>query len=174
MSQQPKKDGAARVLCCLLARHGDYDAVEATVALHVGRSERGAIRLCSFLARTAPLAGLAGTLVGIQEALGEFALTGDPQSVIGGFATAIQTTEIGVFVAITALITSRLLWEPPLKRRTSQLLEFALTAKPLIGDILARISRENAVRRARRIEPVLICPPRAHRPPEKESRDDVA
>jgi len=177
MAERPEHDGDAQVVCCLLARRGGYDAVEATVGLHIGRLERGVICLCSFLARTAPLAGLAGTLVGIQQALGMFASTGDPQSVISGFAVAIETTLIGVLIAMMALSTSRLLWEPPLKRRMDQLLEFALAAQPIVEAIMRRIARlrkhkppGKAQARPPQIRPI----PRPQTPKKETQRDDAA
>lgn len=73
----------------------------------------GARSYAAFLSKTAPLLGLAGTLLGISEALMSF--SGDSSSqnlIIRGFAIAIGTTLWGILIAFAAMFASRLIWQP--------------------------------------------------------------
>ncbi len=75
--------------------------------------DRGATRINTFLAKTAPLLGLAGTLAGISLSMSQFEeQSAEPRVIIHGFAVAIETTLFGIFVAILCMASNRLLWQP--------------------------------------------------------------
>ncbi len=89
--------------------------------IHIGHwletIEGGSQRLCSWLIPTAPMVGLAGTLAGISEALSHFQQRSEsPELMIAGFAVAIQTTLIGLWISFLCWITIKLLWTPYLGR----------------------------------------------------------
>tara|TARA_R110002111_G_scaffold260867_1_gene332912 strand:- start:22010 stop:22669 length:660 start_codon:yes stop_codon:yes gene_type:complete len=77
--------------------------------------------IASVLRPVAPLLGLAGTLFGISDALA-FVST-DPSLVIQGFAYAIQTTLIGIFVSVLAHVTAAWIWAPYWKRERYELFQ---------------------------------------------------
>jgi biopolymer transport protein ExbB/TolQ len=134
-------DGFSGVLRYLLSPQAEHAGIESVIALHLGQMERGAIRLCSFLAKTAPLAGLGGTLLGVSDALKAFAAKpGDPSVVIGGFATAIDTTLVGILITFVCLGTSRLIWEPLLSKTLGELMEHALLLKSHLGQLRSKIT----------------------------------
>ncbi|MDR1453159.1 MAG: MotA/TolQ/ExbB proton channel family protein [Candidatus Margulisbacteria bacterium] len=60
--------------------------------------------LLSTCISAAPLLGILGTVVGIQQAFGGYALSGDMQSIAGGIAIALQTTAAGLLIALTDLV----------------------------------------------------------------------
>ena len=122
-----------RLVDHMLARGTRLSEIQTLIELQISKTERGADRVCSFIARTAPLAGLAGTLVGVQAALSAFSADrADPNHVISGFATAIQTTLAGIFVAFLCLATSRLLFEPRLKKTAIEIFEMAMRLRTSI------------------------------------------
>jgi biopolymer transport protein ExbB/TolQ len=103
------------------------DEMQSLIDVEIGRADQGAIRLCGFLAKTAPLAGLAGTLLGVQAALSAFSTNRtDPGLIVAGFSTALQTTLAGVLVAFMCMGTSRLLIEPRLKRTALSIFDMAM------------------------------------------------
>lgn len=107
--------------------------IQALIDVEIGRADRGAIRLCGFLARTAPLAGLAGTLIGVQAALSAFATNRtDPGLIVAGFSTALQTTLAGVVVAFVCMGASRLLIEPSLKRTAMAIFDLVMGLAPRV------------------------------------------
>ncbi len=131
-----REDGFGRVLHCLFTPKAEQAGIEALIGLHVHRLERGAIRLCGFLARTAPLAGLAGTILGVQQALNAFAANpGDTDAVISGFATALGTTLVGIVIAFACLIP-KAVWEAVLTNSMGVLLEAALIVKSDIDPLI--------------------------------------
>ncbi len=82
--------------------------------------DAGRVRVGGILARTATLTGLAGTLVGVQEALKVYA--GSPSGnsgIIAGFETALTTTLFGVMTALTAVAATRFLIEQRLEQAKS-------------------------------------------------------
>ena len=122
-----------RLVDHMLARGTRLSEIQTLIELQISKTERGADRVCSFIARTAPLAGLAGTLVGVQAALSAFSADrADPNHVISGFATAIQTTLAGIFVAFLCLATSRLLFEPRLKKTAIEIFDMAMRLRASI------------------------------------------
>jgi biopolymer transport protein ExbB/TolQ len=122
-----------RLVDHMLARGTRLSDIQTLIELQISKTERGADRVCSFIARTAPLAGLAGTLIGVQAALSAFSADrADPNHVISGFATAVQTTLAGIFVAFMCLATSRLLFEPRLKKTAIEIFEMAMRLRASI------------------------------------------
>ena len=122
-----------RLVDHMLAQGTRLSDIQTLIELQISKTERGADRVCSFIARTAPLAGLAGTLVGVQAALSAFSADrADPNHVISGFATAVQTTLAGIFVAFMCLVTSRLLFEPRLKKTAIEIFEMAMRLRASI------------------------------------------
>ena len=146
-----KTDAISSISRQLVARDLGQDEVDVLISLHIGKLERGAVRLCGLVARTAPLLGLAGTLVGVQMALSAFAQSAtEPQLVLEGFATAILTTLAGILVALLCLATSRLLWEPLIRKTMHDLMEMALTLKADLWEVEQLIVKDKMVIRERR------------------------
>ena len=146
-----KADAISSISRHLVARDLGQDEVDVLISLHIGKLERGAVRLCGLVARTAPLLGLAGTLVGVQMALSAFAQSAtEPQMVLEGFATAILTTLAGILVALLCLATSRLLWEPLIRKTMHDLMEMALMLKAAMWEVEKVIATEKATVRERR------------------------
>lgn len=144
---QGARDGVSNIVHTLLTKNSGKTEVEAIIQAHIDAVERGALRLCAFLAKTAPLAGLAGTLIGVQNSLSAFSKQADsPQLVISGFATALLTTLSGVFTAILCVTVSRLIWEPGLQKTISYLTEFNLTAQSYILEIKQKLESERRKR----------------------------
>jgi len=77
--------------------------------------------IASVLRPVAPLLGLAGTLFGISDALAF--VSSDPSLVIQGFAYAIQTTLIGIFVSVLAHVTAAWIWAPYWKNQRYELFQ---------------------------------------------------
>lgn len=120
--------------------------IQALIDVEIGKADRGAIRLCGFLARTAPLAGLAGTLVGVQAALSAFSTNRtDPGLIIAGFSTALQTTLAGVLVAFMCMGASRLLIEPWLKRTAMVIFDLAMDLAPRIRAVKSLAARASVL-----------------------------
>ena len=68
-----------------------------------GDAERH-LYLLSTCISAAPLLGILGTVLGIRQAFGGYALSGDLQSIAGGIALALQTTAIGLLIALADLV----------------------------------------------------------------------
>ncbi|MFO8026831.1 MAG: MotA/TolQ/ExbB proton channel family protein [Opitutales bacterium] len=83
----------------------DPDALKAFARLEVSRMERG-LFLLEVVIGAAPLLGLLGTVTGLTHVFGNFsAETGlpEPEAFIKGIALALNTTIIGLAIAIPAL-----------------------------------------------------------------------
>jgi biopolymer transport protein ExbB len=86
-------------------REPDADALKAYARLEVSRMERG-IFLLEVVIGVAPLLGLLGTVTGLTQVFSGFsAETGlpDPGAFITGIALALNTTILGLAIAIPAL-----------------------------------------------------------------------
>lgn len=128
-ADRPVSGGLDAVVDYLKEPGAEHAGIQAIVSLHVCRLERGAIRVCAFLAKCAPLAGLAGTLVGVAQALSHFSQQPDnPQPVIQGFATALGTTLAGIAVSFVSL-GAKAVWENVLIKTMGVLLEASLIVK---------------------------------------------
>jgi hypothetical protein len=92
---------------------GYLDLARNDAAAWIQSLDRGATRINTFLAKTAPMLGLAGTLAGISLSMSQFEQrSAEPEVIIHGFAVAIETTLFGIFVAILCMASNRLLWQP--------------------------------------------------------------
>ena len=81
-------------------------SVQATLIVELGRIGRGLSALRA-IAAVAPLLGLLGTVIGMTstfETLTVAGSAGDPQALSGGIAQALATTQIGLIVAVPALL----------------------------------------------------------------------
>ncbi len=118
----------ARVLKATLRNiHRDRDFVEDIIAENIlnesSRIDRfGAVILV--IAAVAPLLGLLGTVTGMIatfDVITEFG-TGDPKLLAGGISVALVTTELGLVVAIPALLLGNLLggWANSIKDSMEQ------------------------------------------------------
>jgi len=86
-------------------RQPDADALKAFARLEVSRMERG-LFLLEVVIGAAPLLGLLGTVTGLTQVFGGFSVeTGlpEPEAFITGIALALNTTIIGLAIAIPAL-----------------------------------------------------------------------
>lgn len=95
-----------RIVLFFRERDPEPDAVNAFARLEVTRMERG-VFLLEIVIGAAPLLGLLGTVTGLTQVFGGFSgETGlpDPAIFITGIALALNTTILGLSVAIPALI----------------------------------------------------------------------
>lgn len=131
------RNGTAAILDYLLdvppSHFNDSQAVlsgvRGVVAAELRRLERGGQRLCGYLIKVGPWAGLTGTLVGVRGSLAAFVKNvAAVQEFAAGFATAIDTTVWGVLIAVAAFTTSRWLWGPIVEGLSSELVDNATTA----------------------------------------------
>lgn len=137
------------------------DEVQADIRLHLAKHERGKLRILNLLIRTAPLAGLMGTLTGVSAALSAFALNpNDPRVVLAGFATAINTTLLGAAIACLAMFTAKLVVEPQLDRLDEALTRGTLEIRRCLSHLM--------VQQKRRELPVQL-EQRRHRQKQKET-----
>ena len=136
-SPQHHSSGVPELVRHLLNRDANPSSIEIVVGLHTATIERGALRLCGFLARVAPLVGLGGTVLGIQQALAGYA--DHSTDLMASFGLALQTTLAGVAIAFVALLTARLIWEPLLHRATARLLDLSLEAQSLLASAWRRV-----------------------------------
>jgi biopolymer transport protein ExbB len=86
-------------------RHPEPDALNAFARLEVSRMERGMF-LLEVVIGAAPLLGLLGTVTGLTQVFGTFfADSGlaDPNAFISGIALALNTTILGLAIAIPAM-----------------------------------------------------------------------
>lgn len=96
---------AGRIAEFYRSRQPDPDALKAYARLEVSRMERGFF-LLEVVIGAAPLIGLLGTVTGLTQVFGGFsAETGlpDPATFITGIALALNTTILGLAIAIPAL-----------------------------------------------------------------------
>ena len=100
--------------------------VEAKIASLVADAEGNSTRLLDVAKVTSPLLGLAGTLLGLQQAFSQAHL--GKAAVEAGLATALYVTYAGLLIAIAAFCTLRFLVDPVLERLEAELweAEFAL------------------------------------------------
>lgn len=146
-----ESDGLAALLVYLLenVRHhlADIDAVAAGAhgVIHVQqrRLERGGQRLCGYLVKLGPWAGLTGTLAGVRVSLAAFVRSlGAVQEFAAGFATAIDTTVLGILVAVVAFTTSRGIWAPLVETQHTELTEQAVVALTHLKRIYAYLQND--------------------------------
>lgn len=96
---------AGRIVGFYQSRQPDADSLKAYARLEVSRMERG-IFLLEVVIGAAPLIGLLGTVTGLTQVFSGFsAETGlpDPTTFIMGIALALNTTILGLSIAIPAL-----------------------------------------------------------------------
>ena len=100
--------------------------VEAKIASLVAAAEGNSPRLLDVAKVTSPLLGLAGTLLGLQQAFSQ--AHAGKAAVEAGLATALYVTYAGLLIAIAAFCTLRFLVDPVLERLEAELweAEFAL------------------------------------------------
>lgn len=95
-----------RIVCFCRERQPDAEALNAFARLEISRMERG-VFLLEIIVGAAPLLGLLGTVTGLTQVFGGFSVeTGmpDPGVFISGIALALNTTILGLAVAIPALV----------------------------------------------------------------------
>lgn len=95
-----------RIILFLRDRNPDPDAVSAFTDLQISRMERGVFML-EIIVGAAPLVGLLGTVTGLTHVFGGFSIESglpDPGVFIAGIALALNTTILGLAVAIPSLI----------------------------------------------------------------------
>ena len=96
---------AGRIVAFYKKRQPEPEALKAYARLEVSRMERG-IFLLEVVIGAAPLLGLLGTVTGLTQVFGGFSAdTGlpDPAAFITGIALALNTTILGLAIAIPAL-----------------------------------------------------------------------
>ncbi|HBR93653.1 MAG TPA: MotA/TolQ/ExbB proton channel family protein [Opitutae bacterium] len=96
---------AGRILHFHRSRPSDADSLKAYARLEVSRMERG-VFLLEVVIGAAPLIGLLGTVTGLTQVFSGFSAdTGlpDPATFIRGIALALNTTILGLAIAIPAL-----------------------------------------------------------------------
>ncbi|WPJ94946.1 MotA/TolQ/ExbB proton channel family protein [Coraliomargarita algicola] len=96
---------AGRIVHFYRSRRADADSLQAYARLEVSRMERG-VFLLEVVIGAAPLIGLLGTVTGLTQVFSGFsAETGlpDPAAFIRGIALALNTTILGLAIAIPAL-----------------------------------------------------------------------
>ena len=96
---------AGRIITFHQTRGADGDSLKAYARLEVSRMERG-VFLLEVVIGAAPLLGLLGTVTGLTQVFSGFsAETGlpDPGTFITGIALALNTTILGLAIAIPAL-----------------------------------------------------------------------
>ncbi len=97
---------AGRIVRFNQMRQPDPDSLKAYARLEVSRMERG-VFLLEVVIGAAPLIGLLGTVTGLTQVFSGFsAETGlpDPATFIRGIALALNTTILGLAIAIPALL----------------------------------------------------------------------
>jgi biopolymer transport protein ExbB len=121
---------AGRILAFHQKRAGDSDSLKAYARYEVSRMERG-VFLLEVVIGAAPLLGLLGTVTGLTQVFSGFsAETGlpDPAAFITGIALALNTTIIGLAIAIPALAAHAYL----LRRVESHAARIALGVQALL------------------------------------------
>lgn len=99
------KSVVGRIIGFHRERDPDPEALKAFASLEVSRMERG-LFLLEVVVGAAPLIGLLGTVTGLTQVFGGFsAETGlpEPEAFIKGIALALNTTIIGLAIAIPSL-----------------------------------------------------------------------
>ena len=119
-----------RILSFHQKKQGDSDSLKAYARYEVSRMERG-VFLLEVVIGAAPLLGLLGTVTGLTQVFSGFsAETGlpDPAAFITGIALALNTTIIGLAIAIPALAAHAYL----LRRVESHAARIALGVQALL------------------------------------------
>ena len=96
---------AGRIVGFYQSRPSDYDSLKAYARFEVSRMERGMF-LLEVVIGAAPLVGLLGTVTGLTQVFSGFSAdTGlpDPATFIMGIALALNTTILGLTIAIPTL-----------------------------------------------------------------------
>ena len=99
------KSVVGRIVGFYRGRRPDSEAIQSFARLEVSRMERG-LFLLEVVVGAAPLLGLLGTVTGLTQVFGGFsAETGlpEPEAFIAGIALALNTTILGLAIAIPAL-----------------------------------------------------------------------
>lgn len=99
------KSVVGRIVGFYRGRRPDSEAIQSFAGLEVSRMERG-LFLLEVVVGAAPLLGLLGTVTGLTQVFGGFsAETGlpEPEAFIAGIALALNTTILGLAIAIPAL-----------------------------------------------------------------------
>ena len=121
---------AGRIVGFHQSRAADADSLKAYARLEVSRMERG-VFLLEVVIGAAPLLGLLGTVTGLTQVFSGFsAETGlpDPATFITGIALALNTTILGLAIAIPALAAHAYL----LRRVESQAARIGLGVQALL------------------------------------------
>ncbi len=103
--QANHKSVVGRIVGFYREHNPDPEALKAFARLEVSRMERGMF-LLEVVIGAAPLLGLLGTVTGLTQVFGGFSVeTGlpEPEAFITGIALALNTTIIGLAIAIPAL-----------------------------------------------------------------------
>lgn len=103
--QPDQKSVVGRIVGFYRERIPEPEAIKAFARLEVSRMERG-LFLLEVVIGAAPLLGLLGTVTGLTQVFGGFSVeTGlpDPEAFIRGIALALNTTILGLAIAIPAL-----------------------------------------------------------------------
>jgi len=103
--QPDQKSVVGRIVGFYRERQPDPEALKAFARLEVSLMERGMF-LLEVVIGAAPLLGLLGTVTGLTQVFGGFSVeTGlpDPETFITGIALALNTTILGLAIAIPAL-----------------------------------------------------------------------
>ncbi len=82
------------------------NSIQASLIMEIGRVGRGLSALRA-IAAVSPLLGLLGTVIGMIETFEVLTIAGsasDPQALSGGIAQALATTQLGLVVAVPALL----------------------------------------------------------------------
>jgi biopolymer transport protein ExbB len=128
---------AGRIICFYRERQPQAEALKAFARLEVSRMERG-LFLLEVVVGAAPLLGLLGTVTGLTQVFGDFfaeAGLADPSAFVSGIALALNTTILGLAIAIPSLAAHAYLL-----RRID-----ALAARLQVGvECLIDLSREDA------------------------------
>ena len=96
---------AGRIICFYRERQPQAEALKAFASLEVSRMQRG-LFLLEVVIGAAPLLGLLGTVTGLTQVFGDsFAEAGlaDPSAFVAGIALALNTTILGLAIAIPSL-----------------------------------------------------------------------
>lgn len=117
------------------------EAVNTQIAWLVAEAEGNSGRLLDVVKVTSPLLGLAGTLLGLQQAFSQAHL--GKAAVESGISVALNTTFAGIFLAIAAFCTLRFMMDPALERLEAELWEAEVTLNEAM-----HVRRESAVRQA--------------------------
>jgi len=129
--QPDRKSVVGRIVGFYRERQPDAEALKAYARLEVSRMERG-LFLLEVVIGAAPLLGLLGTVTGLTQVFGGFsAETGlpEPEAFIKGIALALNTTILGLAIAIPALAAHSYL----LRRVESQAARIGVGVECLTG-----------------------------------------